>query len=121
MPMRPPTACSHPGCPALVTARFCEQHQRAARQRDDARRGSAASRGYGHKWRQARQGYLARHPLCVRCRDAGRVTAATVVDHVVPHRGDRGLFWNRNNWQPLCKPCHDSKTAAEDGAFCGAE
>jgi hypothetical protein len=24
------------------------------------------------------------------------------------------LFWDRDNWQPLCKQCHDKKTARED-------
>ena len=31
---------------------------------------------------------------------------ACEVDHVVPHRGDRQLFWDANNLQSLCKPCH---------------
>ena len=35
-----------------------------------------------------RAAYLARHPLCVPCEAAGRLEPATVVDHVVPHRGD---------------------------------
>lgn len=43
-------------------------------------------------------------------------TAATVVDHVIPHKGDLGLFWDLTNWQPLCKLCHDSvKQAQESG------
>lgn len=40
--------------------------------------------------------------------------AATVVDHIIPHRGDQKLFWDRSNWQALCKSCHDSKTMTED-------
>ena len=44
----------------------------------------------------------------------GRYTKATDVDHIVPHRGDRDLFWDRNNWQALCHSCHSKKTAAED-------
>ena len=44
----------------------------------------------------------------------GKYTRATVVDHIIPHRGDRILFWDQNNWQPLCKPCHDRKTGEED-------
>jgi len=40
-------------------------------------------------------------------------TAATVVDHVTPHKGDKVLFWDRLNWQALCKRCHDRKTAFE--------
>jgi 5-methylcytosine-specific restriction enzyme A len=74
------------------------------------RRGSAASRGYDGRWRKARLGFLRKHPLCCHCLERGRTTAATVVDHIIPHRGDKALFWNRENWQPLCKSCHDTKT-----------
>lgn len=42
------------------------------------------------------------------CEAQGRITAATVVDHIKPHKGDQGLFWDRANWQALCKPHHDS-------------
>ena len=58
--------------------------------------------------------YLATHPLCVKCMAVGRYTKATVVDHIKPHRGDSVLFWDRDNWQALCKRCHDRKTWAED-------
>lgn len=75
------------------------------------RRGTAASRGYGHKWRKAREAYLKQHPLCVFCQQRGRLTPATVVDHIEPHRGDMKLFWRRSNWQSLCKPCHDRDKA----------
>jgi 5-methylcytosine-specific restriction protein A len=27
------------------------------------------------------------------------------------------LFWDGANHQALCKPCHSTKTAREDGAF----
>jgi 5-methylcytosine-specific restriction enzyme A len=79
----------------------------------DRQRPSAARRGYGAHWRRARAAYLARHPLCVLCKAAGRLQAATVVDHVVPHRNDPLLFWDEANWAALCKPCHDAKTARE--------
>ena len=86
----------------------------------DQRRGTAASRGYGAKWRRARAAYLAAHPLC-ECKEcmAGeiRVRAAMVVDHKIPHKGDMKLFWDRSNWQAMSKPCHDKKTASEDGGF----
>ncbi|WP_330164070.1 HNH endonuclease [Paenibacillus campinasensis] len=48
---------------------------------------------------------------------AGRLVASTVVDHIIPHKGDPKLFWDKNNWQALCKKCHDTKTAREDGGF----
>jgi len=46
-----------------------------------------------------------------------RLTAANVVDHRIPHRGDEELFWDESNWQAMAKECHDRKTAAEDGCF----
>ena len=75
---------------------------------------SAAARGYGSAWQKASRSFLQAHPLCEECMKAGRYTKATVVDHVVPHRGDERLFWDRSNWRPLCKRCHDKKTGRED-------
>ena len=56
---------------------------------------------------------LARHPLCVRVPGRRAHEPATIVDHIVPHRGDQKLFWDEANWAALCKPCHDAKTARE--------
>lgn len=83
---------------------------------------SSAAKGYGYRWQKARDVWLAEHSTCVECRKHGRVERATVVDHIKPHRlgfalesGDaaaisaaRKLFWDRSNWQSLCKLCHDS-------------
>lgn len=77
---------------------------------------SSTQRGYGYKWQKAREQFLHQHPLCAYCERSGMVTAATVVDHKVPHRGDQALFWDQDNWQPLCKPCHDSVKAREERA-----
>lgn len=63
---------------------------------------------YDRKWRKARLAHLAKHPLCVMCKGSGHIEAATVVDHIEPHRGNARLFWARSNWQSLCKSCHDS-------------
>lgn len=99
MPQRPPTFRPHRPQPP----------------RPD-HRPSAHKRGYGRAWWAARLAYLRAHPLCVRCQRQGRLTPATVVDHVTPHKGDMGAFWQRE-WQGLCKRCHDAKTALEDGGF----
>ena len=79
----------------------------------DRQRPSASRRGYGARWRRARQAFLARNPLCVACRARDRLEPATVVDHVVPHRGDPRVFWDEGNWAATCKRCHDAKTARE--------
>lgn len=73
----------------------------------DDRRGGSAQRGYGYKWQQARVAHLSSHPLCVMCEQHGKIKAADVVDHIVPHKGDQALFWDAGNWQSLCKAHHD--------------
>lgn len=72
------------------------------------RRGSARERGYDTRWDKARGAYLVAHPLCVCCEANGAVVAATLVDHVKPHKGDRSLFWDQANWQGLCDWCHNN-------------
>lgn len=95
----------------------CPKHQRVVAREVEARRESSTQRGYGYKWQVAREQFLREQPLCRKHKELGQIVVATVVDHIVPHRNDQALFWNRANWQPLCKPCHDLKTATEDGAF----
>jgi len=62
-------------------------------------------------WRVVRKIHLNNNPLCVECEKLHRVVLATVVDHITPHRGDQALFDDQTNYQSLCKPCHDKKTA----------
>lgn len=69
---------------------------------------------YGYKWSKARALHLTANPLCVKCLARDRITAATVVDHIVPHKGDPQLFWDPANWQSLCKPCHDGAKQQEE-------
>lgn len=128
-----PRPCTYPGCRALVRdgSGRCDAHRNVERKRIDAERGSAHERGYTSAWQRARAAYLKAHPLCVVCKEQGRVEAAEVVDHIVPPRlkdaldsGDamrieraKKLFWDSNNWQALSKRCHDRKTALEDSTF----
>lgn len=112
MPYKPRAPCRHPGCPELVEPgkKYCVKHLPL---HPEAVR-SASSRGYGSRWQKASKAYLQSHPLCAVCMKNGRYTRATVVDHILPHRGDHKLFWDQSNWQSLCKPCHDRKTLTED-------
>jgi 5-methylcytosine-specific restriction protein A len=57
---------------------------------------------------------LAQDPLCERCQRLGKVTAATVVNHKQPHRGDYSLFTDRDNLESVCKPCHDRHAQADE-------
>jgi 5-methylcytosine-specific restriction enzyme A len=122
MPVRPKRPCVVAGCPELVESGPCPTH---AKERDASRRKSETwrkvrgARG-GHvdiyttsRWREARARFLAKHPLCVDCEREGHVTAASAVDHRIQHRGDMRLFWDTNNWDPLCAMHHGRKTAAE--------
>lgn len=101
---RPPRICP---CNHIVPhGVLCACQTKAARERKarhDQRRPSAANRLYDHTWRKARREYLTAHPYCAMCG-----SASTTVDHIIRHRGDRTLFWNTRNWQPLCTRCHNS-------------
>lgn len=119
------TPCPVPGCGVLVRGGGrCEAHKA----QQDARvkelhnewrkrnpQPSRHERGYTNKWHKARTAFLVRHPLCKLCDDAGQVTPATVVDHIIDHKGDPAFFWDFGNWQALCKRCHDHKTWKDNG------
>ena len=95
----------------------CTKHKRAEQRQHDQQRGSASQRGYGRTWQKMSKGFLRAHPLCQcpQC-DEGRVrvVAADVVDHKVPHHGDRALFWARDNWQALCAPHHNRDKQSQE-------
>ena len=119
MPLRPQKPCNAQGCNSLTrNPRYCDDHAHLLKSSAWAKpRESSTKRHYNYKWQQARAGWLVKHPLCRCCEQAGKVVAATDVDHIIPHKGDMTLFWDRGNWQSLCGPCHSSKTASEDGGF----
>jgi 5-methylcytosine-specific restriction enzyme A len=119
--MRANSPCKHPSCGKLVQGiGYCPKHvyvESENKKQKEKTRESASARGYSSQWRKARIGYLAKHPLCTICNDNGRIVAGNVVDHIKPHLGDKGLFWDSDNWQTLCASCHGRKTAREDGGF----
>lgn len=117
MPIKPKRPCNHPMCPELTTETYCEAHRKQYVREKDKDRPTASQRGYNARWRRARRMFLRRHPFCVHCEQEGKLTPATEVDHIVPHKGNYNLFWDENNWRALCKPCHSRKTAIEDGGF----
>ncbi|ETT58194.1 HNH endonuclease [Paenibacillus sp. FSL H8-0457] len=116
MGLSPKKPCKKPGCSELTTTGFCIKHS-ALKRGYDQERESSSKRGYGHHWRIERAAFLRENPLCAQCYKEERVRESTVVDHIKPHKGDMKLFWDRQNWQALCKFCHDAKTAREDGGF----
>jgi 5-methylcytosine-specific restriction protein A len=112
MPTRPPHPCHHPGCPALVTTRYCAAHAASADgQRGYDARVSSARRGYGWRWQQVRLDHLRREPLCRTCHAQGRLIPGEHVDHIIPK--SEGGSDDERNLQSLCAACHNRKTHAE--------
>ena len=65
-------------------------------------------------WYRLRHAQLQREPLCRMCKQLGRVTAANVIDHIEPHRGNLELFHDPANLQSLCKACHDGAKQSQE-------
>jgi 5-methylcytosine-specific restriction protein A len=65
----------------------------------------------GSSLQKRRHQWFTEHPLCVKCEAAGRVAAATELDHITPLWA--GGSDTPSNWQGLCRPCHEAKTAEE--------
>ena len=73
---------------------------------------STTARGYGAAWQRARKQALERDcGLCQPCRQAGRVTVAQAVDHIVPK--SQGGTDDLRNLQSICDECHRAKTQRE--------
>lgn len=117
--------CPWRGCKQIIpiSERYCKehQHQKEEQQRQRARqyneRRPEWHRLYDRDWRAYTAVYLAEHPYCVECLKKGIHTFATEVDHIIPHKGDRALFWDIKNHQGLCDSDHSRKTAKENGGF----
>lgn len=69
---------------------------------------SLGPKPYNRRWQRFRLSFLASNPLCLMCKAEGRTTSATVVDHIVPHRGCSEAFWRQGNHQALCAHHHNS-------------
>jgi len=67
----------------------------------------------GRKGVELRKRRLRNEPLCRRCKEQGRVTAATVPDHIKPLAlGGEDID---SNIRCLCGPCHEIVTAEQFG------
>jgi 5-methylcytosine-specific restriction protein A len=66
------------------------------------------SRWYGTpRWKRIARRQMRAEPLCRMCKEEGRISPATVADHIVPHRGDPFLFWS-GALQSLCAKHHSA-------------
>lgn len=75
-------------------------------------RKSAAQRGYDSRWQRLRAKWLKANPLCAYCLKAGKRQLGSHVGHIVPHKGDRALFYNLANLETVC---FHHKNAAKQG------
>jgi 5-methylcytosine-specific restriction protein A len=100
------TECGYPRCPNYAVEKgYCPAHYRDSLQ---ARSFRGCNRG-NSRFRWMRSAFLNRNPICNLCRRE----PASVLDHIVRHRGDALLYWDQKNWQGLCGNCHGLKTASE--------
>jgi 5-methylcytosine-specific restriction endonuclease McrA len=67
-------------------------------------------------WESYRRRFLSVNEHCYVC--DGK---ATVVDHVIPHKGDKALFEKLDNHIPMCASCHNRVTALFDKHYKGDE
>lgn len=67
---------------------------------------------YGSRWQRLRAQSLRSEPLCRLCLSVGLTVPATVVDHITPLK-DGGKN-ETENFQSLCKRCHDSIKTPDD-------
>ena len=118
MPHRPHKPCSYPGCPNLTTGRYCSLHQKIQNAMyDRLMRSRPASEFYhSREWKRKRSQFLLEHPFCEECRKNGRLTKATLVDHIVPIR-QGGSLLDDGNLQALCSSCHSRKSIEEGSRF----
>ena len=57
---------------------------------------------------------MAREPLCRACAMQGIVKRADELDHIVRRADAPELLMDESNVQPLCRECHEKKTADEN-------
>lgn len=123
MPARIAKLCRRRGCRELTRepSGYCQAHEGdTIGWRKTHRQVSAAERGYDAAWRRLRDWVMRRdNGLCQPCLRAGRVTAATEVDHIIGKAEAKRMGWTRadadahDNLQAICRECHKVKTAQD--------
>lgn len=112
--------CKAPGCCRLVDLdkgeRYCIEHKALERKAleerkvawEGARHGTGAALYASPKWKAMRAEKLKQNPFCEKCG-----APATDVHHIIPHNGDRDLFFDFGNLMSICFDCHQKETQRE--------
>ena len=118
MPYKPNKPCAYPGCPRLTHERYCKEHKKLMDAQYDLRLRDKSAREFytSLEWRRLRQNFLVEHPFCMECWKSGKLTEATVVDHIIPIK-QGGPALEEDNLQALCASCHGSKSIREGSRF----
>ena len=94
--------CAEPGCHELTIHKYCDKHAKLHKRSSEAETKSKFAYMYwSTRWKQESEKYLEEHPFCEIC---GK--PSYLVHHKIEHKGDKDLFWDKNNWQALCNSCH---------------
>ena len=64
---------------------------------------------YKGEWQHYSKAFLRLNNKCICCGSPSQAC-----DHVVAHKGNTELFWNRENHIPLCHSCHNTISAKFD-------
>ena len=105
MPWKPLKPCSYAGCPNTIReGRYCPEHKTIAGREYNKTRHPDHNRIYGRRWRNIRELYISKHPLCEECLKSGRLIQADEVHHIVsPYLGGSHA---EDNLMSLCQSCH---------------
>jgi 5-methylcytosine-specific restriction protein A len=118
--------CKQFGCTGLVKSGYCPKHEKnnsSLRQRReyDRERNQQDHRAIYKtaRWSRLRQMKLRQDPFCeladLCVKRTGHPAPATVVDHIEGTAERPDLAYDMDNLRSACKPCHDSRTARDQG------
>ena len=112
MPNKARKYCKHPRCTNYAEdgSAYCFMHKNMHNHRVLK---EYETWYYRAVWKKLRARKLREYPLCQECAKRSRVTKATDVDHIVPHKGSWLRFIDYTNLQALCHSCHSIKTNKE--------
>lgn len=113
------TKCQYLGCGNEQSPlnSYCLEHG-GKTYNQSAKRKQSNSHYNTRLWSKLRIIQLSKQPLCQACISLGKVTQATVVDHLFPWNQIGSQAFVANIFQSLCPECHSVKTNLEQQGIC---